>query len=317
MFTASASASSSASATASATSSATTTVMINTKSSSDISQEDAYNKAVNKATKEANELALLNAQQIAINLLSTSNDVIIISALSEEFLTNYDYDSENIKITLISNSPIPTYRVVTDNAECIYLNSGAGKTNIASATFYALTTLGANKIIVFGTCGSATEPYKVNTVALVNKSIYIDANYTALGYTLGQMYGEDLFQYSSEDFSNYNYELLVKNSNTNIFNNLTSGTCDQFVTNFDLLNEFPEYYNIALVNNEDTSSLQVFNNLMDASNNVNKKICIIRYVSDIIGTADEPQEFYDTLQFCSLFFRNYFYNNLSAIKSYN
>ena len=30
--------------------------------------EDAYNKAVNKATKEANELALLKAQQIAIKL---------------------------------------------------------------------------------------------------------------------------------------------------------------------------------------------------------------------------------------------------------
>ena len=316
MFIASASASSSASATASATSSATTTVVISTKSSSDISQEDAYNKAVKKANKEANSLALLNAQQIAINLLSTSNDVIIISALFDEFLKNYDYDSENIKITLISNSPIPTYRVITDNAECIYLNSGVGKTNIASATSYALTTLGANKIIVFGTCGSATEPYKVNNVALVNKSIYIDANYVPLGYTLGQMYGQDLFQYSSEDFSNYNYELLIKNPNTKIFNNLTSGTCDQFIINFDLLNEFPKSYNITLVDNEDTSSLQVFNNFKNASNNVNKKICIIRYISDIIGSADEAQEFEKTLKFCSIFFRKYFYDNLAAIKNY-
>jgi nucleoside phosphorylase len=316
MFIASASATSSASATASATSSATTTVEIITKSTSDISQEDAYNKAVKKANIEANSLALLNAKQIAINLLSTSNDVIIISALKDEFLNNYDYDKENIKITLISNSPIPTYRVITDNAECIYLTSGVGKTNIASATFYALNTLGAKKIILIGTCASTTEPYKVNTVGLVNKSIYIDANYTALGYTLGQMYGEELFQYSSEDFSNYNYELLVKNSNTNIFNNLTSGTCDQFITNFDLLNKFPKSYNIALVDNEDTSSLQVFNNLKDASNNVNKKICIIRYISDIIESSDEEQKFLDTLKFCSIFFRKYFYDNLAAIKNY-
>jgi nucleoside phosphorylase len=310
MFKGSASASSTSQAKSTASAIASTSVTVTSEATSNISQEDANKLALIEAQRQAEQLALVNATEIANNILSGNNDLVIISPLEEEFLTNYSND-EKIKINLITNSPVQTYRVITNNSECIYLVSGVGKANSASTIMYAINGLGAKKILLFGTSASAVPKYNINDIAVVNRSIYIDANYTALGLPLGQMYGEDLFQYTSTDFSDFNYNLLKKYIKLNTFNNSTTGTCDQFVTNFELLDNFLPSYDIDLVNCEDTSALQIINSLKTQS-------CIIRYVSDnlINSTEGQVQTFDKTLIVCSIFFRNYFYENLNSIKNF-
>ena len=169
--------------------------------------------------------------------------------------------------------------------------------------------LGAKKIIWFGSSGSAIPKFNINNIVVIRRSIYIDANYTAFGLPLGEMAGEDLFQYTTKKFSDLNYILLQKNTKLNVFNDGTSGTCDQFVTDFNLLNQFPKEYDIGLVDNENNSSLQI-------SNSLNNKTCIIRYVSDNLTdpTQGQVQTFEKTLILCSIFFRNYFFNNLYVLK---
>lgn len=310
MFYSQASASASGLARATASAIASTSVSVTSSATSDVSQKDADKLALLSAQKEAAQLALINANEIANDILVGNNELIIISALQEELLTNYSND-ENIKIVLVTNSPIPTYRIVTKDSECLYLVSGVGKANSASAIMYAINGLNANKIVWFGSAGSAIPKFNINDIVLIKRSIYIDADYTAFGYALGQMAGEDLFQYTSDDFSNLNYKLLQKDRKLQIFNDGTSGTCDQFVTDFELLDKFPPSYDIGLVDCENTSCLQIVNSL-------NKKVCIIRYVSDNLKdpTQGQVQTFDETLVLCSIFFRNYFYENLNTIKSF-
>ena len=309
MFTATATATGTSQARATASIATSCSVTSSSSATSNISQEDANNIAIINAQKDANELALLNANKIANDALSGNNELIIISALEEEFLSNYN-NNEKIKISLITNSPLPTYRVITNDAECLYIVSGVGKANSASSIMYAINGLGAKKIIWFGTSASATLKLNINDVAIIKRAIYLDANYTAFGLPLGEMYGEDLFQYTSENFSNLNYNLLKQDNILKIFNDITSGTCDQFVINFDLIDLFPKDYDIALVDCENTSSLQISNSFD------NIQICTIRYVSDnlIDPTEGQLQTFDKTLILSSLFFRNYFYKNLLIIK---
>lgn len=310
MFYSQASASASGLARATASAIASTSVSVTTSATSDVSQKDADNLALLTAQKEADELALFNANKIANDILSGNNELIIISALESEFLTNYSND-EKIKISLITNSPFLTYRVVTNDSECLYVVSGVGKANSASAIMYAINGLGANKVVWVGTSGSAIPKLNINDIAVIERSIYIDADYTAVGLPLGEMFGEDLFQYTSSDFSNLNFNLLQNYTKLNLFNNVISGTCDQFVTGFTLLDKFPPSYNIGLVDNENTSALQIANQL-------NKKVCIIRYVSDNLSdtTQGQVQTFDKTLVLCSIFFRKYFYENLNVITNF-
>jgi adenosylhomocysteine nucleosidase len=310
MFYSEASASASGLARATASAIASTSVSVTSSATSDVSQKDADNLALLTAQKEAEQLAIINANEIANNILVGNNELVIISALEEEFLINYSND-EKIKITLVTKSPFPTYRVITNDSECVYIVSGVGKANSAASVMYAINGLGAQKIVWFGTSGGALPKYNINDIVIIKKSIYIDADYTAFGYELGQMAGEDLFQYTSEDFSNLNYELLQKDTKLITYNDGTSGTCDQFVTNFELLDKFPPSYDIGLVDNENTSALQIINSL-------NKKSCIIRYISDDLTDSidGQVQTFDKTLVFCSIFFRKYFYENLNAIKNF-
>lgn len=244
------------------------------------------------------------------NLLCKNNELVIISALKEELLTNYDINNEKIKIIFITNFPFEIYKVITLDSECLYIVSGVGKANSASAIMYA-HHLGAKKIIWFGSAGSAVPKFNINDIVVIKRSIYIDADYTPFGLPLGEMVGEDLFQYTTEDYSNLNYSLLKKNNKLNVFDGATTGTCDQFVIDFTLLDKFPKDYDIGLVDNENTSSLQI-------SNSLNNKICIIRYVSDNLTdpTQGQVQTFEKTLILCSIFFRNYFNDNLNILKNY-
>lgn len=237
------------------------------------------------------------------------NELIIISALKEELLTNYDINNEKIKIIFLTNFPVETYKVITKDSECLYIVSGVGKANSASAIMYA-HYLGAKKIIWFGSSGSATPKFNINDIVVVKRALYIDADYTAFGLPLGEMFGEDLFQHTSEKFSNLNYFLLKNITKLNIYDNATTGTCDQFITDFVLLDKFPKDYDIGLVDNENNSALQI-------SNSLKKEICIIRYVSDNLTDPiqGQIQTFNETLILCSIFFRNYFYENLNILKN--
>jgi nucleoside phosphorylase len=238
-----------------------------------------------------------------------SNELIVISAVKEEILTNYNIQTDLLKIIPITNSPLNTYRIISENSTCLYIVSNVGKANSAYSIGYA-KSLGAKKILWLGTAGITPE-LKVGDYCIIERSIYIDSNFTEFGLPLGQEYGEDLFQYTNKDFSNYVYDLFYKFApKKNVYNNITSGTSDSFITNYNLLNLFPKSYNIKMTNNEDNSSLQITNNLGKI------KQCIIRCASDVIGTPSQDSQYTKILKISSKEYRNFLYYNLLYIKNY-
>lgn len=232
--------------------------------------------------------------------------LVIITALKEELL---NFNNSKINFILISMHPIPTYKIISGNYECLYIVSGVGKANAAFAIYYA-KDLGAEKILWVGTAGGSSSDLTVNNIGIVTSSLYLDANFTPLGLPYGQMLGEPLIQYSTAAFSNFVYELIkTQNINRYIINNVTSGTGDLFVTNYDLIDKF-QNINIGLVNCEDTAALQV------ASNFKCIDIAIVRYISDNLSTPGQEQQFEKSLILASEFFINFISNNLEKLLNY-